>query len=77
MVPALGIVTCVWLISTVPWHVLAFFFWYVLGAIVLYFVYWMHNSELQKGRTVTADGELPMSPEDAPTDASGEPTIRP
>jgi len=77
VVPALGIASCVWLISSVPWHVLVFFFWYVLGAIVLYFVYGMHNSELAKGHDVMADDELPMFPEDAPLDESGQPIIRP
>jgi APA family basic amino acid/polyamine antiporter len=77
VVPALGILTCVWLISTVPAHVLIFFGWYVLGAVVLYFVYGMHNSELAKGRDVMADDELPMFPEDAPLDADGNPIVRP
>jgi APA family basic amino acid/polyamine antiporter len=77
VVPALGILTCVWLISTVPTHVLVFFGWYVLGAIVLYFVYGMHNSELAKGKDIMADDELPMFPEDAPTGPDGEPVIRP
>ena len=77
VVPALGILTCVWLISTVPSHVLIFFAWYVLGAVVLYFVYGMHNSELAKGHDVMADDETPYFPEDAPTDDTGKPTIRP
>ncbi len=77
VVPALGILTCVWLISTVPAHVLTFFGWYVLGAVVLYFVYGMHNSELAKGHDVMADDETPYFPEDAPLDESGQPVIRP
>jgi basic amino acid/polyamine antiporter, APA family len=40
-------------------------------------VYGMHNSELHKGRTVTADGELPMFPEDAPLGPDGQPVVRP
>ncbi len=77
VVPALGILTCIWLISTVPNHVLIFFAWYVLGAIVLYFIYGMHFSKLAKGEPRAAGPELPEFPEDAPTDASGEPIIRP
>jgi APA family basic amino acid/polyamine antiporter len=77
VVPILGIASCVWLITTVPAHVLIFFGWYVAGAIVLYFVYGMHNSELAKGHDVMADDELPMFPEDAPTGPDGEPVIRP
>ena len=77
VIPALGILTCVWLISTVPAHVLIFFGWYVLGAVVLYFIYGMHNSELAKGHDVMADDETPYFPEDAPLDESGQPVIRP
>ncbi len=77
VVPALGILSCVWLISTVPMPVLTFFFWYVLGGMVLYFVYGMRNSELAKGHPVVADEELPIFPEDAPKDESGKPIIRP
>ena len=77
VVPILGIASCVWLITSVPIHVLTFFGWYVLGAVVLYFVYGMRNSELAKGHDVMADDETPYFPEDAPRDASGEPIIRP
>jgi basic amino acid/polyamine antiporter, APA family len=77
VVPILGIGTCVWLISTVPSHVLIFFGWYVLGAVILYFVYGMHNSQLAKGEPVLAGPDLPEFPEDAPLDESGQPIIRP
>lgn len=77
IVPALGILTCFALIFTVETRVLVFFAWYSVAAIVLYFVYGMHNSELAKGHAVAADGQLPVYPEDAPTDESGEPTVRP
>ncbi|HEX6375242.1 MAG TPA: amino acid permease, partial [Allosphingosinicella sp.] len=77
VVPALGILTCLWLISTVPWHVLIFFAWYLLAAVVLYFVYGMHNSELAKGHDVMADDETPYFPEDAPLGPDGKPVIRP
>ena len=77
VIPALGIVSCFALIFTVESRVLIFFAWYVVGAIVLYFVYGMHNSELAKGHAVTADGETPYFPEDAPLGPDGKPVIRP
>jgi APA family basic amino acid/polyamine antiporter len=77
VVPALGIITCIALIFTVETRVLVFFGWYTVAAIILYFVYGMHNSELAKGQTVDADGKLPVYPEDAPRDASGKPKVRP
>jgi APA family basic amino acid/polyamine antiporter len=49
VLPVLGILSCVYLITTVPWSVLQFFIWYMLGAMVLYFIYGMHNSNLQHG----------------------------
>ena len=49
VLPALGIVSCLYLITTVPWDVLRFFLWYMLGAISLYFLYGMRNSNLQHG----------------------------
>jgi basic amino acid/polyamine antiporter, APA family len=66
VLPVLGILSCLYLITTVPLNVLMFFFWYMLGALVLYFVYGMRNSELGKGHMVTADGEMPYYPEDNP-----------
>jgi APA family basic amino acid/polyamine antiporter len=77
VVPILGIASCLWLITTVPNYVLIIFAWYTLAMVILYFVYGMHNSQLHKGRPVMADDELPMFPEDAPRDESGEPVIRP
>jgi APA family basic amino acid/polyamine antiporter len=77
VLPALGILTCFALIFTVEARVLKFFGWYVVGAIILYFVYGMRNSELAKGHPVMADDELPIFPEDAPRDQTGEPVIRP
>lgn len=47
--PILGILSCIYLITTVPVPVLMFFVWYMLGGIVLYFVYGIWNSNLQKG----------------------------
>ncbi len=67
VVPALGILSCLWLITTVPVPVLIFFGYYTLAGIVLYFVYGMRHSELGKGHPVMSDGEIPTFPEDAPT----------
>jgi APA family basic amino acid/polyamine antiporter len=77
VVPALGIASCLWLITSVPTYVLVIFAWYTAAMIVLYFVYGMRNSELAKGHLVMADDETPYYPEDAPRDESGEPRIRP
>ena len=77
IVPALGIISCIWLISSVPMPVLTFFFWYVVGGMVLYFFYGMQHSQLAKGHPVIADEETPYFPEDAPKDESGKPIIRP
>ena len=77
VLPALGILSCFALIFTVEERVLRFFGWYVVGAIILYFVYGMRNSELAKGHDVMADDETPFFPEDAPRDDSGQPTFRP
>jgi basic amino acid/polyamine antiporter, APA family len=49
VLPVLGILSCLYLITTVPWDVLKFFLWYMLGGVILYFVYGMHNSRLAKG----------------------------
>ncbi|WP_237219797.1 amino acid permease [Sphingomonas arenae] len=78
VVPALGILSCFALIFTVETRVLIFFGWFVVGAVVLYFVYGMHNSELAKGHRVTdADDQLPIYPEDAPLGPDGKPVVRP
>src|SRR5215208_1733445 len=75
VLPALGIISCFALIFTVDNRVLIFFGWYVLAAIVLYFVYGMHNSELAKGHVVHETGEPALFPEDEPRDESGEPVM--
>ena len=64
VLPALGILACFALIFTVEARVLKFFGWYVIAAIVLYFVYGMRNSELAKGHDVMADDETAFFPED-------------
>ncbi|MGH8107755.1 MAG: amino acid permease [Arenimonas sp.] len=58
VLPVLGIVSCFALIFTVETRVLVFFGWYVLGSILLYFVYGMHNSRLQKGEAQHAEVQL-------------------
>jgi APA family basic amino acid/polyamine antiporter len=76
-VPILGILSCLWLITSVPNYVLMIFAGYTAVMIVMYFVYGMRNSELAKGHLVVADAETPYFPEDAPRDESGKPVIRP
>ncbi|MGC1469332.1 MAG: amino acid permease [Sphingorhabdus sp.] len=49
VLPVLGILSCIYLITTVPWNVLQFFLWYMLGGVVLYFIYGIHNSRLGQG----------------------------
>jgi APA family basic amino acid/polyamine antiporter len=49
VLPILGVLACFGLIFSVEKKVLIFFGWYVLGAIVLYFVYGMRNSRLAQG----------------------------
>jgi len=48
--PILGILSCGYLITTVPWNVLSFFLWYLVGAVVLYFAYGIRHSNLQRGK---------------------------
>ncbi len=49
VLPVLGILSCFYLITSVPLNVLMFFFWYMLGGVALYFIYGMRNSNLQHG----------------------------
>jgi basic amino acid/polyamine antiporter, APA family len=49
VLPVLGILSCFYLITTVEARILMFFGWFMLGAIVVYFVYGMRNSQLQHG----------------------------
>jgi basic amino acid/polyamine antiporter, APA family len=49
VLPLLGILSCAYLITTVPWPVLKFFLWYMAGGVVLYFLYGIRNSNLQRG----------------------------
>ncbi|ANK13464.1 amino acid permease [Erythrobacter neustonensis] len=51
VLPVLGILSCVYLITTVPLNVLTFFAYFMVGAVALYFVYGLRNSNLQHGET--------------------------
>ena len=76
-VPIAGILSCLWLITTVPDYVLLIFAGYTGVMILLYFAYGMQHSELGKGHLVVSDAETPYFPEDAPRDESGKPVIKP
>lgn len=77
VVPVLGILSCLWLITTVPNYVLMIFAGYAGVMMLLYFAYGMRHSELGKGHTIVADAETAYFPEDAPKDETGKPIIRP
>lgn len=49
VLPVLGILSCLYLITSVPMNVLMFFVYYMIGGVALYFVYGIHNSNLQHG----------------------------
>lgn len=49
VLPVLGILSCLYLITTVPLNVLMFFIYYMIGGVALYFVYGIRNSNLQHG----------------------------
>ncbi len=49
VLPVMGIFSCFYLITTVEVKVLKFFGWFMLGAVALYFIYGMRNSQLQHG----------------------------
>jgi APA family basic amino acid/polyamine antiporter len=76
VLPVLGVLSCFGLILSVENRVLVFFAWFMVGAVILYFVYGMHNSRLAKGEPPMARPDLPEFPEDAPT-VDGKPVIRP
>ncbi|MFO6447168.1 amino acid permease [Erythrobacter sp. NE805] len=50
VLPVLGILSCGYLITTVPMHVLLLFLGYLAIGMVIYFFYGMHFSNLQTGR---------------------------
>lgn len=64
VLPAIGIVACFALILTVEARVLQFFGWYVLAAVVMYFVYGMRNSRLNKGQQAIDTPDMPYYDED-------------
>ena len=49
VLPVLGILSCLYLITTVPLNVLMFFIYYMIGGVALYFIYGIRNSNLQHG----------------------------
>jgi len=49
VLPVLGILSCVYLITTVPLNVLMFFVYYMIIGVALYFLYGIRNSNLQHG----------------------------
>jgi APA family basic amino acid/polyamine antiporter len=51
-VPILGILSCLYLITSVPYNVLMFFVYFLVGAIILYFIYGMRNSNLQHDQSI-------------------------
>jgi APA family basic amino acid/polyamine antiporter len=76
VVPALGIISCIWLITSVPPNVLMFFFWYVLAGMVLDFLAGLHNSQRAKGDPIVADEEMPIFPPDADGPGGDHPQVR-
>jgi APA family basic amino acid/polyamine antiporter len=47
LTPILGILSCLYLIESLPQHVLMMFLYFLIGAILIYFLYGMRNSNLQ------------------------------
>jgi basic amino acid/polyamine antiporter, APA family len=58
ILPAVGILSCLFLIESVEKKVLIFFAQFLVGAIIVYFAYGMWNSKLSKG-TLNADVDPP------------------
>lgn len=75
--PIAGIFSCFALIFTVESQVLIFFAWYVVGAIVLYFVYGMHNSELAKRLVANSVAVIPSLSKEALSDEGRRPVVKP
>ena len=48
VIPIAGILSCLYLITTVELRVLVFFAWFVAGSFIVYFLYGSHNSVLGK-----------------------------
>jgi APA family basic amino acid/polyamine antiporter len=62
ILPVLGILACLALVFTVETRVLIFFGWYTLAAIILYFVYGIHNSRLTRGLDEMAGPDMSELP---------------
>jgi amino acid transporter len=58
--PILGILSCVFLITRVEPRVQVFFFYFLIGAVALYFAYGIWNSKLGRGVTVAGHEPPPM-----------------
>jgi APA family basic amino acid/polyamine antiporter len=58
--PILGIVSCLFLITRVEARVQVFFFYFLAGAVLLYFAYGIWNSKLGRGITVGGHEPPPM-----------------
>ncbi|MCR6644702.1 MAG: amino acid permease [Terricaulis sp.] len=58
--PILGIISCVFLITRVGPREQLFFFYFLIGAVVLYFAYGIWNSKLGKGEVVKGHEPPPM-----------------
>jgi len=58
--PILGIISCIFLITRVGPREQLFFFYFLIGAIVLYFAYGIWNSKLGKGEVVKGHEPPPM-----------------
>jgi amino acid transporter len=58
--PILGILSCLFLITRVEPRVQLFFFYFLIGAVALYFVYGIWNSKLGRGITVAGHEPPPM-----------------
>ena len=58
--PILGIVSCLFLITRVEARVQVFFFYFVSGAVLLYFMYGIWNSKLGRGITMGGHEPPPM-----------------
>ncbi len=78
VVPALGILSCLWLITTVPTYVLVIFGWYTAGDDRP--LLRLRNAAIRscaKGHDVMADDETADLPGGRAADESGKPIIRP
>jgi basic amino acid/polyamine antiporter, APA family len=58
--PIAGIVSCAFLITRVEAQVQLFFFYFLVGAVLLYFLYGIWNSKLGRGITVSGHEPPPM-----------------